>query len=757
MNLRTALWADRSPDFFAVASRNSGTLCVLIVYCVVYATLICKGHGIPYVIDNNETFSALNHAYNLWTFDFFKSYGLTDEAISPFAAAHPFVHTHQGDFPRLFSFILYIVGARTAELQIWITTFTVGLASVLMMKSFFRRTAGDLFATIAVLMLITDYLLFAQWQVNTYRIWHGFFLFAALLCVHGTSEWRRSHWVLATILLYACLLYWELVFAAFVAVTAGAYTLWRYWRRPGLVALAAAVQTVGAALGVGVLVVQLVLYLGWHDFLADLRLTYAARNFVTDATIQNVREFYRSRHIVFWENFQSDTHFGILSFVRSVFADLLQVQTPLFILVAFSFAIAALAADRRLPNASDANTGDPRFGQVATVILTFSIYLVVLVVTFSGNAVLGELPSFRGQQDMVAFLSVSLVVAVVVAIAFRRLAGLISTNGAPAGFRRCAVAAIYLFGMSIFATTQSAFYHPGDSELFEWVTPVSGWTAKLAALAAILAGSFVILTGNRAMLGRRYNVPASLLPFFCCGLLGYLFTYKFNAGYLHSGYLYRLCPFFVFHADAFLALAPFVAVSASANLAGRTAAFSKIGKTPAAATILVAVGAGAAGLLLCVDWTIVQLRYVALLPPDRFAFVSILKNLASPNEGIVSNTYAVPFGFVAKTWAYMDPEFKNKNTGASGYSPERLNDYLWLADRSTNAAYHRPGLFVCFEPSGYNLRLLETAASRRYQINGCADRVTGAAQADKNGHPELAMVARDSKDGYWGVYRLDWK
>lgn len=757
MNLRVVPLSNRLLDVFRVASRNGGTLCVLIVYCVVYAVLIRKGHGIPYVMDNNETFSALNHAYNLWTFDFFKSYGLADEAISPFAAAHPFVHTHQGDFPRLFSFILYAAGARTAESQIWITTFTVGLASVLMMKSFFRRTAGDLFATIAVLMLITDYLLFAQWQVNTYRVWHGFFLFAALLCVHGISEWRRPYWSLATILLYACLLYWELVFAGFVAVTVGAYTLWRYWRRPTLVALAAAAQTVGAVLGLGVLVVQLVLYLGWQDFLTDIRLTYVARNLVTDATIRNVREFYRSRHVVFWENFQSNTHFGIFSFVRSIFADLLQVQTPLLVIFALSLAIAALAADKRLPNASDTKVVDPRFAYVATVILTFPICLLVVAVAFSGNAVLGELPSFGGQKDMLAYLLVSLVVAVIVAVFFRRLAGLISTNGAPTGFRRCTAAAIYLFVMSIFATTQSVLYHQGDSALFEWVTPVSGWAAKLSVLAAVLTGSFVILVGNRAMLGRWYNVPASLLPFFCCGLLGYLFTYKFNAGYLHSGYLYRLCPFFVFHADAFLALAPFVVISASANLAGRTAAFSKIGKVPAAATILVAVGAGAAGLLLCIDWAIVQLRNVALLPPDRFAFVSILKNLSSPNEGIASNTYAVPFGYVAKTWAYMNPEFKNEIIGADDYSPERFDDYLWLADRRANAAYQRPGLFVCFEPPGYNSGLLETADSRQYRINGCTNLAIGAKQVGKNGGPELAVVALDGKDGYWVIYRLDWK
>ncbi|HWF47502.1 MAG TPA: hypothetical protein VG168_10890, partial [Bryobacteraceae bacterium] len=73
------------------ANFDPGALVILSVYFVWYSFLILRGHGIPYVMDNNETFSALNHARNLWSFDFFRSFGLTDEAVSPDAAAHPFV------------------------------------------------------------------------------------------------------------------------------------------------------------------------------------------------------------------------------------------------------------------------------------------------------------------------------------------------------------------------------------------------------------------------------------------------------------------------------------------------------------------------------------------------------------------------------------------------------------------------------------------------------------------------------------------
>src|SRR5262249_40360729 len=94
-------------------------------YAVVCGWLVVRSHGLPYVLDNNESFSSLHHAYNLYHFDFWKTCGLTDEAFSPDPEAHPFLYTHQGNFPRAFAFLIFVLGARTIESQVWITTFTV--------------------------------------------------------------------------------------------------------------------------------------------------------------------------------------------------------------------------------------------------------------------------------------------------------------------------------------------------------------------------------------------------------------------------------------------------------------------------------------------------------------------------------------------------------------------------------------------------------------------------------------------------------
>ena len=112
-----------------------------VVYVGLYGWLLVSTDALPYVYDNTETFSALWHAQNLYRFDFFKSWGLTDEAYGPDPAAHPFVHSHQGNFPRLFAFLIYVLGARTAESQIVVTTFTIGALAMFLAFTFFARRA----------------------------------------------------------------------------------------------------------------------------------------------------------------------------------------------------------------------------------------------------------------------------------------------------------------------------------------------------------------------------------------------------------------------------------------------------------------------------------------------------------------------------------------------------------------------------------------------------------------------------------------
>ena len=136
-----------------------------LLYVAFYAWLLVAGHGMPYVTDGNESFSIFWHAYNLFHFDIGQSLGITDEAYGPHAAAHPYLYTHQGNFPRLFAFLIYVFGARTIESQVVATTAIVGTATLVLAYRYFARIAEPAFAAIYCALLMTDYVLYAQWHV----------------------------------------------------------------------------------------------------------------------------------------------------------------------------------------------------------------------------------------------------------------------------------------------------------------------------------------------------------------------------------------------------------------------------------------------------------------------------------------------------------------------------------------------------------------------------------------------------------------
>jgi len=313
-----------------------GLALVIGCYVAVASWLLIVGELRPYVYDNNESYSSFWHGYNLYHFGLRSGAGLADESFSPHAGAHPFVHTHQGNVPRLFSFALYALGLRTVEAHIVATTFTLGLLSVVLAFAFFRVVGGTLFATITGLLMATDYVFVAQWSVVTYRVWHGLLLFGALLAVTRRAAGRRR---LDDAMLFLCsvgLFYYELVFAAFAGLTVVLFAAWWHRAERRTLAWLATLMGAGAAVSVGVLVVQLVSFLGWSVAARDFYLTFLARNVGSkDAgSLAALDRFYQSNPIVFWYNLVDTAGFRLPErFAQHVLSAHFQVYTPLLTLL----------------------------------------------------------------------------------------------------------------------------------------------------------------------------------------------------------------------------------------------------------------------------------------------------------------------------------------------------------------------------------------------------------------------------------------
>jgi hypothetical protein len=315
----------------------------LIVFCFVVFSLLFYCDFLPFGTDNNETFSSILHAKSMYLHGIGSTFGLTSETTSPSLDAAPFVYTHQGNFPRFYALLLYAVGFRSAEAQIFITTLTIGTASILLAYIYMERRVNALFAFIFCGVLITDYIMSLQWLVNTWRVWHFFFFFSTLLLAHAFADAGNSTrgTIVSCGLLFinfACLFYFELIFATFVAIFFTLYLAFLLWRQPRKLAMGWVVAGLGSAFAISVLCLQIIAYLGSQGFLTDLGYTFFSRTAAPSdlaAFKKRALEFMREHNIVFWDNFTSASS-GLRSpgeMLRLFFRYNLAAQTPVLVLL----------------------------------------------------------------------------------------------------------------------------------------------------------------------------------------------------------------------------------------------------------------------------------------------------------------------------------------------------------------------------------------------------------------------------------------
>ena len=99
-------------------------------------------------------------------------------------------------------------------------------------------------------------------------------------------------------------------------------------------------------MGFCIFATQSILYLGWHDFLMDIDLTFGARNYAEKSqSLANLRKFYDSRNVLFFYNLQSTV--GIIESIRLFFGNVFAVATPLLTFLSTTLAAAAILGDPR--------------------------------------------------------------------------------------------------------------------------------------------------------------------------------------------------------------------------------------------------------------------------------------------------------------------------------------------------------------------------------------------------------------------------
>lgn len=742
---------------------------VALSYFVILGWFLASTRGLPYVLDNNETFSSLVHARNILHFGVRETFGLTDETYGLERAQHPYVYTHQGNFPRFYALLLYALGARTAESQIASTTFTVGLLGLLFAYHFFSRVATPLFALTYCLLLITDYVMQTQWLVNTWRTWHHFFMFSSLLCVHGLARrGRLPAWVVAiTLLNFACLAYFEIAFATFVTLLAVVYAGLTCRRRPRRVLQGWLLLGGGAALGVAVLIAQLIGYLGWDGFAENVKLTFLARNHAPADPSELSRfrselwSFVERHRLVFWDNFSTGAPSGA---AVALFRWCLLPYTPVLVFVAMLISSAwALSFMPAFDVAILWKKSRQTWSARSALPWVVGAAVVFVWATMTDG-------SFAGVSDGSGWLEgVGAVVAAagvgVLAFALREQ----ELGGAAPPASRVMSAAALLLVFAGFARFHPRLYGDGvalEPQFRELISRSGGGTTWHIAVLGGAGLAVSVLLSGRSLMGQERRRFARLFAFVVSGVVAGVAVFGLFPGYFMTGYLTRYCPLTTWVHLVPFAAAFYVLARVSLNSTqGLTAASKSVpparrssaepteprGRTAVPGQQLIVSGGALLLLgLLSWYWLVLQVRWVYWIEPTA----ALLKELQKPqykSASFVVDNYAAPVAFTTKGWAYFDPVIGNselRNPDGKFYLRRDFR-YLWLADKRSNPRYFEPNYFVC-----WSLRqLLDPVSGRRK----CEDvRIVAEARSGSSllGHQE---VARDEsgRDG-WSIIKLDW-
>ena len=769
-------------------------LVVGLAAAVTLLSLVVYGKGIPYVLDANETFSSILHVKNLLNYDFSLAWGLADETASTAVVAHPYVHTHQGNFPRLYAALIYLLGARSPEAQVTVTALTVGVASLVLLFRSFKLEFGRAIAATAVFLLLTDYIMFLQWQVVTYRVWHTFFIAMCLYSVSAYAVSRSRIWFISFFIVWYFLFYYELTFAIFTAVTVGTWTLWRLRESFRRTAIVIAVQLIGSVLGAATVVVQLVAYLGWNGFVQDISLTYSARNATNDPLQMAglAQAFAREHNVVFFNNLADGSVYRTLSFaIESLTTWGLQVYSPgLFLAFAVCSvgAMIAVAPDGWVFRRLGAHPFLVLFGGFAAWLLPGMIgaaaallfCLPALVLRHGENE---EKPALLGPLTVMLW-----VIWVACLLVDNRVLGGAGTVDVSFGGMPAAILSLLLglgcaWSLDKLAGAGSRMPSRGDAGrmlmfllllvvlagLAQSTLPYGTgtfWSAVFASsggYAVVVKGGLFclvycvahVLLRREVIVGGalRHALPGAFLMLLCA-LSGLLVAIIMMPGYVYSGYHARGQSFFVTFTALFSSVGLVCLANASREFLRLTRVRHALGIAGLVAVIVIGGG-----------WLFMQARLAVLLPADGFSrLVEELRRHSG--KTLVANTYSAPFFIAANGWSYTAfarPLIRSKpNEAGYGYGFDKT--YLWLADEKVNPDYEWPELYVCYSYfSMVDLRLAHQYSPGEpfgtWRGKSVCDRntlVKRARKPDDGTWPHLKILSESSDRGrQWAIIALD--
>ncbi len=698
--------------------------------------------------------------------DWSTHFGLADEAFSPDPAAHPIIHTHQGNWPRVFTFILFALGARSAESQIIIHVFTVGLAAIWLMHRFLNQLTNSWFATVACLTFMSDYILFAQWQVVTYRIWHVFFVFASLNCMHEIDGSNKK-WKIAFILNFAAMYYGELVFAFYVSVWSllyyfylSSWNIFKVLKRGLLIAVSGMVS-------LSILFTQLSLYMGYKNAILDFSYTLMTRNSSGGnlEVNQAIKEFYEKINVVFWNNIVDASKFRTIpEFFSNIFTYGFQVHTPILSLQAlFALLCILICSLQTAINKHFVLLKNIKINHIiAITATTISIYLFMRTLFFD-NKLLGVYQ----HQEFYAHIFATGVILLLPPSWL--LSSMLSHISNPFG-NKVSLIQVILINSFIVACAKLVdilptyylqhfsivwFKHLSDH------MPTIFWQLLSITLVFTCALNIAL---NQDFILQRFKTKA-IFGFLAAAIFGYAIVYVLSPGYIFSGYLSRNAPFIVFFIDVIMALLFWYIIESAIMQFRLYQSYSHLSKLTVnyikSLYIFCLFG------MLCLvsyQWVYLQYKYYRIFPPTSFLFIKELRKPEFKHKSIITNQYPLPFSYEAHNWAYNGT---NYGAGAlhitdKGYAMQHDIEYFWYRNKSEHPAYMRPDYYVCFNPHSFGVAINEMrmmSSKARWCSNNrvVSQAIIANTFTDNDLRLRHTLIKSDmSKYDSWSIVKMDW-
>lgn len=728
---------------------NSGFILIVIVYLIIYGSIIYKGDGIPYIIDNNETFSSLLHAKSIDSFGISKSKGLADEALGNDIDAHPYVHSHQGNYPRIFALIFYKLGAESPESQILITTFTIGLLSILVMFKFIELISNSRLAFIFSLVLISDYIFFAQSQIITYRLFFPLLLFVQLLSIELAIKKKGYLWKYVLVLNSFFLLYGELIFAFSVGLLGFVWLLYRGLKKPRVIINLSCVMLFGAFLGLTLLAIQGILYLGLDNFLYDVKITFFARNSFDNNSLGDISNFYQQNYVIFWENFVNGSALlNLPTYFNALFLHKVKYYGPL-ILLFISPPLIFWITSQFLPNSHRRAPKNPHisrnnFFNICKDTLGYACLTLSLVALFFLVSMYLE-KYYMTEKLLFPFLLIlaSFVGFILLLLIKKIKIKLITVSVIFLSF--------FLFGVSNYLDNhQYVLWNHIHGSLNNIYVFFVFFGSLLSA--CIWLDGYLSLSNNNL---RNIYKFKFVFIFFLISVFSFTVAYWLSPGYIFTGYISRYTSFLPHIFGLVLALSLCIQLDVIAGFFKETT-FKKF---------FISLGVSFTLISSLLYWILIQYFYYQNLPPDHFSFLNrLLKLPPYKNSSFIVNTYPAPISILTESWAYHDTKISSALIKSNGGIKKIVGDStnLWQADKETNIDYKKPDFYLCFlqqTPQTLNASLKFRQGLGSKPI-GCDSSALFKMADNKLENHFISLVDydRNQNAGFmsWAILKFDW-